>query len=324
MQTSGIRHIGIHAFLKGKLRIAAHVVPLPVARTRGAFAPVFFHVVPVDVDAVCRAFVKPREISAQHDEIRTHRQRERHMVIVYDAAIGADGDIDARFLKIFVSRRRNLNDCRSLSAADAFLLPCDADGTAADADFYEIRAAFRKETEAFCVYYVARTDFYTVAIGFTHPVQCHLLPFAVSFGGIDAEDICAGFYQSRNALFVIPCIDARAHNVTLLGIQQFVCVFFMAVIIFTEYQILQASFCVQNRELVDFIVPDDVVGFFQRCAFRRADELVERSHKFFYFHITFHTADAVITACYKPHQLALCGAVCRDRGGRVACPRFQV
>ena len=34
--------------------------------------------------------------------------------------------------------------------------------------------------------------------------------------------------------------------------------------------------------------------------------------------------NAVITACYKPHQLALCGAVCRDRGGRVACPRFQV
>ena len=51
MQGTGIRHIGIYAFLELHARVAAQVVALPVAGTVGAFAPVFLHVVAVDRSA---------------------------------------------------------------------------------------------------------------------------------------------------------------------------------------------------------------------------------------------------------------------------------
>ena len=122
MQGACIRHVGIYAFLELHARVAAKVVALPVARAVGAFAPVFLDVIAVDIQLVGRRFVEAREISAQHDEIRAHRQRQCHMVVVDDTAVGADRHIDARLFVVFIPRRSDLDDRGRLSAADTFLL----------------------------------------------------------------------------------------------------------------------------------------------------------------------------------------------------------
>ena len=54
-------------------------------------------------------------------EICTHGQSQCHVIIVDDAAVGADGDIDAGFLEIFIPGRGHFDDSGSLSAADALL-----------------------------------------------------------------------------------------------------------------------------------------------------------------------------------------------------------
>ena len=86
------------------------------------------------------AFIEAGEIAAQHHEVRAHGQRQRDVVIVHDAAVGADGHIDAGLLEILVAGLGYLNDSRCLAAADALGLAGDADGTAADTDLDEVRA----------------------------------------------------------------------------------------------------------------------------------------------------------------------------------------
>ena len=58
-----------------------------------------------------------------------------------EAAVGADRDVDARFLEILVACAADIDECRGLAATDALRLTRDADGAAADADFDEIRTA---------------------------------------------------------------------------------------------------------------------------------------------------------------------------------------
>ena len=69
-----------------------------------------------------------------------------HVVVVNDTAVRADRNIDAGLLEILVTGGCNLDQSRSLTAADALLLTGDADGAAADADLDEVRARLGEET----------------------------------------------------------------------------------------------------------------------------------------------------------------------------------
>ena len=193
LEAAGVRYVGIDAFFEGELACAAHIVALPVAGAGGTFAPVLFHVVAADVDLVGGAFVKAGEVAAQHDEVSAHSQSQGHVVVVNDTAVGADGDVDAGLFVIFVAGFGHIDDSGSLSAADTFLLTGDTDGAAADADFDEVCASFSQEAEAFAVNDIACADFDGIAVFFADEIDGHFLPFGIAFGGVDAEDVCAGF-----------------------------------------------------------------------------------------------------------------------------------
>ena len=232
------------------------------------------------------------------------------MVIINDTAVGTDGNINTGFLVVIISCLCNLDDSRGLSTADALLLTGNADRTAADTDFYKVCAAVCQETEAFRVNYVACANLYGVAVGFTDPFQCILLPFAVALGGVDAQDVYACLYQSGDSFLKVSCVDACADNITLAGIQKLVLVYLVAVIVLTEYHVFQSAFRIYDGQLVDFVVPDDVVCFLQCCAGGCPDELIHGCHEILYLFCAFHAAHAVVSAGYQTNQLALCCAVC--------------
>ena len=207
-QGAGVGHVGIDALLKAQLLGAAQVVALPVAGAVGALAPVFLDVVAADAQLVRRGLVEAGEVAAQHNEVRTHGQRQRDVVILHDAAVGADGDVDAGLLVVLVAGLGDLNDRRSLTASDALSLAGDADGAAADADLDEVCAGLGQEQEALAVNDVACADLHLVAVVLTDPGDGAGLPLAEALGGVDAEHIHTGLYQRGHALGEVAGVDA--------------------------------------------------------------------------------------------------------------------
>ena len=63
---------------------------------------------------------KRGEVAAQHDEVGAHGQSKRQMMIVHDAAVGADGNVHARLLEVLVACLRHFDGSGGLAAADAF------------------------------------------------------------------------------------------------------------------------------------------------------------------------------------------------------------
>ena len=195
LQTARIGNVGVDTFLKRELLVAAHVVTLPVAGTGRAFTPVFFIIGTADVHTVRGALVETGEISAKHDEVRTHGKRQGDMVVIDDTAVGADGNIDAGLFIIAIALGTDLNDRRGLAAADSLGLTGDADGPAANPDLDKICAAVSKEAEAGRINDITRADLDTVTVFFADPGQGELLPVCVAFGGVDAKHVGTGFYK---------------------------------------------------------------------------------------------------------------------------------
>ena len=82
---AGIRNVGVDAFFELHAGVAAQIVALPVTGACRTFAPVFLVVITVDLDLVCRRFIEPGEVTAEHEEVRTHGQRQRHVIIMENA-----------------------------------------------------------------------------------------------------------------------------------------------------------------------------------------------------------------------------------------------
>ena len=147
-QGTRVGDIGVDTLFEGELLVAAQVIALPVAGAVGALAPVLLDVGAADEELLGRALVKAGEVAAQHDEVRAHGQGQGNVVVVDDTAVGADGDVDAGLLEIFVAGLADLDQGGRLTAADALGLAGDADGAAADTDLDEVGAAVRQEAEA--------------------------------------------------------------------------------------------------------------------------------------------------------------------------------
>ena len=86
------------------------------------------------------------------------------MMVEYNTAVRADGNVDARLFKVFIAGGAHLDERRGLAAADALGFAGDADGTAADANLYEVGPVFREEQKSVPVDDVARTDLYLIAV----------------------------------------------------------------------------------------------------------------------------------------------------------------
>ena len=222
MKRTCVRNVGVNAFLELHARVAAQVIALPVSGTVGAFTPVLFNIAAVDVQLVCRGLVETCKISAQHNEVCAHSQSQSHVVVVNDAAVGADRNINSCLFEIFITLSCNFNYCCSLSAADTLLLTGDTDGTSADTDFNKVCACISQESEAFSVNYVACTDLYSVAVLFTNPCDSVALPFAVALGAVDAENVNACFNKCRNSFHVVTGINTGAYNISLMLVQNLV------------------------------------------------------------------------------------------------------
>ena len=86
------------------------------------------------------------------------------MVVIDDAAVRADRHIDTGGAVIFIAGGADLDESRSLTAADSLCLAGNADGAAADTDLDEIRARLGEEQEAVAVNDIARADLDGIAV----------------------------------------------------------------------------------------------------------------------------------------------------------------
>ena len=317
-ELTGVGHVGIHTLLEGQLLAAAEVVALPVARAVGALAPVLFHERAVDVDLVRRALVEAGEVAAEHHEVRAHGQRERDVVVVDDAAVGADGHVDAGLAEVLIARAADFDDGGRLAAADALGLARDADGAAADADLHEVRAAVGQEAEAVRVHDVAGADLNAVAVALADPLERALLPLGVALGRVDHEHVHTGLDQRGHALGIVAGVDAGADEVALLAVKQFVRLLLVEVIVLAEHERTQAALVIDDGQGVELVLPDDVVGFLQGRAVGRGDHLLARRHEFAHRRLGRHAAHAVVAARDDADQAAVSRAVLGDGDGGVA------
>ena len=86
------------------------------------------------------------------------------MIVKHDSSVGAHGNVYACFFVVFVSRLHHVDESGSLTSAYALCLTGDANRTAADADFYKVRACFGKKQKALFVDNIARADLYGIAV----------------------------------------------------------------------------------------------------------------------------------------------------------------
>ena len=317
-QGAGVGHIAVHALLKGELGRAAQVVPLPVAGAVGALAPVLLHVLAVDADPVGGALVEAGEVPAQHHEVCAHGQGQGDVVVVDDAAVRADGDVDAGLLEVLVAGLGHLDDGGRLAAADALGLAGDADGAAADADLDKVGPGLGQEEEALPVHHVACAHLDLVAVVLADPAQGAALPLREALGRVDAQNIHPGVHQGGHPLGVVAGVDACAHHIALAGVQQLVGVLLVGVVILAEHEVLQAAFLVHQGQGVDLVVPDDVVAVVQGGILRRSDQLAHGGHEGGDRRVVGGVVDAVIAGSHDAQQLAAGSAVVGDGDGGVA------
>ncbi len=117
-----------------------------------------------------------------------------------------------------------------------------------------------QEAEALGVHDVAGTDLHGVAVVLADPADGAALPLGVALGRVDAEHVHTGLDQCGHALGVVAGVDAGADHVALVGIQQLVGVLLVEIVVLAEHHIRQVALGVHERQGVDLVVPDDVVG----------------------------------------------------------------
>ena len=246
------------------------------------------------------------------------------MVVLDDAAVGAEGDIHPGFFKVTVPFPCHVNDRGGLSPANAFGFTGDADGAAADADFDKVRSGVRQKAEALSVHHVARAHLYSVAVGCPNPFQRALLPLGIALGGVDDQHVRPGFHQRGNPLGIVTGVDASAYHIALVAVQQLQRVSLVGIIVLAEDKGHQMPILRDDGQRVELAVPDDVVGLFQAGALGGVDELFHGRHKVGDGGGGVHAAHPVVPAGHKAQQLAVSGAVLRDSHGGVAGPLLQV
>ena len=245
------------------------------------------------------------------------------MVVLYDTAVRADWNIDAGLFEVFVTGFCYLNYCGCLSTTDTLLLTGDADGAAADADLNKVCACFCQEEEAFAVYYVTCADLNGVAVFCTDEVDGAFLPLGEALGGVDAQYVCTGFYQSRYTLFIVAGVDTGADYIAFVCIQQLVCIFFMRGVVLAEYKVFESLVFIHQWQRVELVLPDDVICFLQGGVSICHDEVFELGHKLADRSIQAHSADTVVTAGYDTDQFAGSSSVLGNSNGGVTGFFFQ-
>ena len=237
---------------------------------------------------------------------------------MHDAAVRADGNVDARLLEIFVARAADIDDRCRLTATDALRLARDADRAAADADLDEVCARIREEAEAFAVNDIARTDLDILAEFLVDVFKRLLLPLRIALGGVDAKDVRARLKERRHALGIVARVDARADDVALALVDQLKLVFLVVRVVLAEHHVAQALVLVNERQHVELMLPDEIVRLRQREIRIRVNEALERRHEILDGRVEAHARHAVVAARDDADELAVRCAVLRDRHRRMS------
>ena len=239
------------------------------------------------------------------------------MVVVDDTAVGAHGHVDAGLLVVLVASAADVDQRGGLATADALGLAGNADGTAADTDLDEVGTAVGQEAEALGVDNVTGTDLDVLAVVGANPLDGALLPLAEALGGVDAQDIGTGLDEQRHALGIVAGVDTGADHVALVVIEQLVGVGLVAVVVLAEDDTHKVIVVVDDRQSVELVVPDDVVGNLKADVLVAHDELLTRGHELGNLLLVVIAAGAIVTAGDDTQELALGSAVVGDRHGGV-------
>ena len=239
------------------------------------------------------------------------------MVVVDDAAVGAHGHVDAGLLVVLVTSTADIDQCGGLATADALGLAGDADGAATDTDLDEVGTAVGQEAEALGVDDVTSTNLDVLAVVGADPLDGALLPLAEALGRVDAQDVGTGLDEQRHALGIVAGVDTGADHVALVAIEQLVGVGLVAVVVLAEDDAHQMVVVVDDRQGVELVVPDDVVGNLEADVLVAHDKLLTRGHELGDLLLVIIAAGAIVTAGDDAQELALGGAVVGDRHGGV-------
>ena len=150
-----------------------------------------------------------------------------------------------------------------------------------------------------------------------------LLPIGIALGGVHYQHVHTGLHQGGNPLGIVPGVDARTHHIAFLAIQQFQGIALVGIVILTEHKAHQMSVCCQDRQGVELVIPDDVIGGFQASALRSGNDLFRWGHECFHLGRGVHPADPVVPACDQAQELPCAGTVVGDGHRGVAGALFQ-
>ena len=92
----------------------------------------------------------------------------------------------------------------------------------------------------------------------------------------------------------------------------------VGIIILAEYECLQMLVFIDDRQLVQLVLPDHIVCFTQRASLVAVNQLFKRRHEIRYFGGWIHTGGTVISACDNTEQLSLRCTVFRNRHSRMS------
>ena len=93
----------------------------------------------------------------------------------------------------------------------------------------------------------------------------------------------------------------------------------MGIVILTEDKIHQFLFFIHQWKTVDLMLPDNIVGFFQRGFLSCINKILKFRHKFCNRHITPHSCHAIVLVCYKTQKLSVCLSIFCNRYSRMSC-----
>ena len=248
------------------------------------------------------------------------------MVVIDDAAVRADGDVDASFLKIFVALGTHVNERGRLPAPNSFSLTCNTDRTAADADLDKVRACVCKETESLAVNDIARTDFDRITVLLADVLNGHALPLGESLGGVDAKNIYTRGNEGRDAIRIIARINAGADNVAFIIVRQLKLIFLVVRIVLAKDHIAQTLILVNQREHIQFALPDEIVCLCKTSRVRICpDKFLKGCHEGADLCIERHARDTVVTARHDADEFSVRCSILRDchRGVPGLCEEIE-
>ena len=239
------------------------------------------------------------------------------MVVVDDTAVGAHGHVDAGLLVVLIAGAADIDQRGGLATTDTLGFAGNADGTAADTDLDEVGAAIGQEAEALGVDDVTGTDLDVLAVVGADPLDSALLPLAEALGGVDAQNVGTGLDEQRHALGIVAGVDAGTDHVALIAVEQLVGVGLMAIVVLAENDAHKVIIVVDDRQSVELVVPDDVVGNLEANVLVAHDELLTRGHELGDLRLVVIATGTIVTAGDDAQELTLRSAVVGNRHGGV-------